>query len=136
MDALLCIGKDIILISEREENNLLPQFWKESRRLTGNHQISLLNLAFLEARRISNGSQPIPLSLHIGPATPSIMIDDISILALQVFNGQPMYHDRAFLLPTLLPEANAGKKNAIEIVSMRGNIHQLDKSDLDFFDVD
>jgi hypothetical protein len=133
VDALLCIDKDIILISEREENELLSIFWAGISLRSGTHQVQLLNLSFLEGRGTS--ALPIPLSLHLGPTPSSISLDDLSILALQVFNGEPIYGDRKNLLPILLTEPASGKKNAMEIVAMRGNMHKLDKSDLDFFDV-
>ena len=90
VDALLCIGKDILLFSEREENNLLPLFWKESRGLSGDHQIFFLNLAFLEARRLKELLSANSSFTSNWTSGPSIMIDDISILALQVFTmGNP-----------------------------------------------
>jgi hypothetical protein len=68
--------------------------------------------------------------------TDSITIEDLSILALQVFNGETMYGSRQSFLPSLFTGPESGKKKAIELVSMRGNIHKFDKSDLDFFDID
>jgi hypothetical protein len=140
VDALLCVGQDIILISERELNCLLPHFWtgaalrsrsqEEGEQKREEHRVQLTNLSFLSSR---NSSNSIPLSLSFGP-TPEV--GDLSILALQVFNGEAMYGERKSLLSSLLTEKDLGKKNAIELVSMRGKTHQLDKSDLDFFEVD
>jgi hypothetical protein len=130
VDALLCVGQDIILISERELNSLLPHFWNGMTLGTEGNPVRLVNLPFLSSRQASDS---IPLLLSFGP-TPDV--DDLSILALQVFNGEAMYWNRQALLPTLLAEKDCGKKNAIELISMRGNIHMFDKSDLDFFDVD
>jgi hypothetical protein len=101
--------------------------------VSGDNQVRLMNLSFLEAR---TDSLPISLSIHFGLNPSSITIEDLSILALQVFNGEPMYGRRKKLLNVLFTKAEAGKKNAIELVSMRGNIHKFDKSDLDFFEID
>jgi hypothetical protein len=132
VNALLCVEKDIILISEMELNNLLPYFWRGPALASRNSRVRLMNFSFLETRR---DTLPIPLSLHLD-LSPSSSPQDLSILALQVFNGDPMYGNRQSLLQTLLIEKDSGKKNAIELVSMRGKIHQFDKSDLDFFDAD
>jgi hypothetical protein len=80
--------------------------------------------------------EKILLSLNLQTANKIQTFRDDLLLALELFDGEPMYGSRKDDLPLLLMNPDFGKKNAIELVSMRGKGHLLDKSDLDFFDTD
>lgn len=58
---------------------------------------------------------------------------DLSIVSLQLFNGEHMYGKRKDKLRDIFENYEIGKEYAKEIVRMRGNDHLIDKSDLDLF---
>jgi hypothetical protein len=132
VDAILRVNNDLILISDRELNAVLPHFWASTNARNGETNTHLMNFTYLKASHMDR----ISLSLNFGSAPFENAIQDSLVLALQIFDGEPMYGSRGSSLPKLLPTPDSGKKNAVELVSMRGKGHLLDKSDLDFFDTD
>jgi hypothetical protein len=135
-NAILCLDTSLVLLSEREADCLLPIFWSKKSLLGNGNFRMLVNLASLE--KYSHDSNPrcyqVPLSLCYGSTFPNSTLDEICILALQVFNGEPKYGKRRDHLPRLLHPPDSRKQNALELVSVRGNGHLIPKSDLEFFE--
>jgi hypothetical protein len=72
IDAILCVNEDLILISDRELDAVLPHFWTNKNLENGN-KVQLVNFSFLVGRDNTNR---IPLSLQFG----SIQLDQERLL--------------------------------------------------------
>jgi hypothetical protein len=131
VDALLCVNSDFILISEREAQRLMPTMRKLCQ---SQNVVRFVNHALMRSSR-GNAFQDIPLSLCIGDTMKYESFDDLIVLALQIFHGEPMYGHRKNRLKELFLDFEAGKRCAKELVGTRGNGHLFEKSELDLCDL-
>jgi hypothetical protein len=130
IDSVLCINSDFVLISEREAQRLMPTMRKVCR---SQNVVRMVNHALMRSSQ-GNTFQDIPLALCIGDSATHERIDDLVVLALQIFHGEPMYGHRKHRLGELFLDFGAGKLCAKELVERRGNGHLFEKSELDLCD--
>jgi hypothetical protein len=130
IDSVLWINSDLILISEREAEMLLLSM--RGNLSKSQNVIRITHFSLLKSHQGESLSE-VPLSLCLGSENINRydQIDDLVIVALQIFQGEPMYGHRLHRVRELFLNFDQGKQCAKEFVAMRGNGHLYEKSDLD-----